>query len=63
MERRTRKSRPRREVEKLLNEIAFRSLVILLLSVFMVLLATRPPWAVKAMRLLVDAAKGAGTYF
>lgn len=63
MERKTRKTQFRREVDMLLNELAFRSLIIMLLGFVVVLLATRPPWAVKAVRLLVDAAKGAGTYF
>jgi hypothetical protein len=62
MERRTRKTHRRREVEKLLNEIAFRSMIIMLLGFFAVLCATRPSWAVKTVRLLLDAAKGVGTY-
>ncbi len=62
MEWRTRKTRQRRELEKLFNEIALRSMIIMLLGFVTVLLVTRPPWVVKAVRLLLDAAKGAGTF-
>lgn len=62
MERRSRKTHTRREIEKLINELALRSVIILLLGCFVVLFATRPPWAVTTMRLLVDAVKGVGTY-
>ena len=63
MERKTRKTRERREFEMFLNELALRSIIIMLLGFLTVLLATRPPWAVNTVRLLVDAVKGAGTYF
>lgn len=61
MERRTNKTRERQEIEKLLNELAFRSIIVMLLGFIVVLLATRPPWAVTAVRWLLDAAKGVGT--
>ncbi len=62
MGRKPKKTQLRRELEKGLNEIAKRSLIVLLLGFIVVLLATRPPWAVKTVRWLFDAAKGAGTY-
>lgn len=61
MKRKARKSHRQREVEKLLNEVALRSLIIMLLGYFVVLFTTRPAWAVNLVRLLIDAAKGVGT--
>jgi hypothetical protein len=62
MKRKSKKPREKRVIDKILNEAAKRSAVIMLLYFIVVLLVTRPPWAVKAMRLLIGAVKGVGTY-
>ncbi len=62
MDRKTKKSHVRRRLEEALIEVGLRSIVILLLGLVTFLLAARPPWAVNAVRLLIDAAKGAAAY-
>jgi hypothetical protein len=44
-------------------EAALRIIAMLLLGFATFLLWSRPWWAVKAVRLLFDAAKGAAAYF
>lgn len=63
MERKTAKTRQRREVEQFFNAIAIRSMIVLLLAAFVALFVARPPWAVKTVRLLLDVARGEGTFY
>lgn len=62
MKRNSRMIRRSRKLELVLEELVLRSVIIMLLGFVTVLLVTRPWWAVKAVRLLIDAATGVGTY-
>ena len=62
MERKRRKTRRGQATEKFFGELATRSMIIMLLMAFTVLLVRRPPWAVQAVRLILGAARSVGTY-